>query len=112
MPEVPSLEALTERLDGVREAAKVHEANDATRHDDVMDELRLLRAAGDARGDRMLEAMQGQSRLVIQAAGVIVALLIVGLLGVVGVGLDLDVPGVGHIGVAEAAEPVTERDSP
>lgn len=101
-PDAPSLDTLTERLEGVREAAKIHEANDADRHDHLMDELRALRTAGESRGDRVLEAMQAQSRLVIQAAGIIVALLIVGLLGVVGVGLDLDVPGIGSVGVSEA----------
>lgn len=100
--QVPSLDTLTERIDGVRETVRLHETHNAARHELVLDELRGLRSSGEARGDRVLEAMQAQSRLVIQAAGVIVALLIVGLLGVVGVGLDLDVPGIGSVGVSEA----------
>ncbi len=108
----PSLAPLAARLAGVRAGARAPEGADAERHDHVMDEFRALRAAGEARGERMLEAMQAQSRLVIQAGGVIVALLIVGLLGVVGVGLDLDVPGIGRVGIAEASEPVTVLDHP
>ena len=95
-------DVLAERLDGLRAASAAHEARDAERHAEVMDTIRVLTSAGEDRGNRVLDAMSAQSRLVIQAAGIIVALLIVGLLAVVGVNVGVSVPGVGSVGIEEA----------
>ena len=112
-PAPPSLDTLTERLDGVRHAATVHEQHDADRHEQVMDAITQIRDAGDRRGDRVVEMMVAQQQLVIRAAGLIVGLLIVGLFGVLGVGLGVEVPGLGSVGIAPAAAaPVPERNTP
>lgn len=109
----PTLEALTERIDGVREAARVHEDHDQDRHAEVMAAIRDVRAGGQERGDRVYELLAEQQRTTLRAAGLIVVLLIVGLFGVLGVGLGVEVPGLGSVGIAPAAAaPVPERNTP
>lgn len=93
------LRVLAERVEHLRDAAKTHEINDGTRHGEVMDEIRELRKAGAQRGDLVLKAMQEQSQMVLRSAGLIVALLVVGLLGVVGVGVGFDLEGLGKVNV-------------
>lgn len=98
----PTIEALTERVEGIRDAARTHEEHDQDRHAEVMGAIREVRAGGEARGDRVYELLAEQQRLVVRAAGLIVVLLIVGLFGVLGVGLGVEVPGVGSVGIGEA----------
>ncbi len=93
------LRVLADRVEHLRETAKAHEDNDKDRHSEVMDEIREIRKAGTQRGDLVLKAMHEQSQMVLRSAGLIVALLIVGLLGVVGVGVGLDLEGLGKVNV-------------
>ena len=107
MPPGPSTDVLAERIESVRTVAAAHELADQVRHSEVMRELAEMRSDGQARGievgarvDAADARAHGRERWLIG----LVAMLVLGVLGLAGVQVSGGGFGVsGVVGAAAAA---------